>query len=181
MKIDNKIVKNYAYSLYQLACEQGNQIKVLQDLQLFHDILQHNANLVEVLISPLIGVDTKVRLIKNINQKAQLTELVINFLSVVVKNNRMMLLEIVISVFEKYYKASQNIKIAQIESANKLTKSEQAIIQNYLERKFGTKFDLKAKINHKLIGGVKVNYDSTLIDLSVLGVLDKINKKLQEA
>jgi F-type H+-transporting ATPase subunit delta len=180
MKIDNKIVKNYAYSLYQLACEKKNQIKVLRDLQLFHNILKQNTSLMEAMTSPLMAVETKLRIIKAINQKVQLAELVINLLTVMAKNNRIMWLEVVISAFEKYYKTSQNISTAHIESANQLTKPEQEIIKDYLEGQFGAKFDLKTKVNHKLIGGVKINYDSNLIDLSVLGVLEKINKKLQQ-
>ena len=181
MKIDNKIVKNYAYSLYQLACEEKNQIKVLRDLQLFHNILKQNTSLMEAMTSPLMAVETKLRIIKAINQKAQLAELVINLLTVMAKNNRIMWLEVVISAFETYYKTSQNISTAHIESANQLTKPEQEIIKDYLEGQFGAKFDLKTKVNHKLIGGVKINYDSNLIDLSVLGALEKINKKLQQA
>lgn len=181
MTIDDKIVKNYAYTLYQLACKKNNQAQVLHDMQLFNDILEQNANLLEVLTSPLIASQTKLRIIKVIANKVKLAELLVNFLSVLAKNNRMMLLEVIIEAFEKYYKASHDIKIAQIESVNKLTKSEQEIIQSYLERKFGAKFDLKMKVNNKLIGGVKINYDSTLIDLSILGALEKINKKLQEA
>lgn len=181
MKIDNKIVKNYAYSLYQLACEKKNQIKILQDLQLFHRILQQNNNLLEAMTSPLMVVETKLRIIQAINQKAKLAELVVNFLSILAKNNRIMWLEVVICAFETYYKTSQNISTAHIESANQLTQSEQKIIKDYLEKQFGTEFDLKTKVNHKLIGGVKINYDSILIDLSVLGALEKINKKLQQA
>ncbi len=181
MKIEDKVVKNYAYSLYQLACKKNNQTQVLRDMRLFNGILEQNINLVEVLTSPLMVAQTKLRIIKVIASKVKLTELVINFLNVLAKNNRMMLLAVIIDAFEKYYKASQDIKIAQIESVNKLTKSEQEVIQSYLERKFGAKFDLKTKVNHQLIGGVKINYDSTLIDLSILGALEKINKKLQEA
>lgn len=181
MKIDDKIVKNYAYSLYQLACEQNLQLKVLQDLQLFNDILEQNTILLEVLTSPLIAVEKKFRIIKAIAQKVKLIELVTNFLTVLAKNNRVMLIEVIAYAFDKYYKMSQNINIAHIESANQLTKPEQQIIKSYLEMQFGSEFDLKTKVNHKLLGGVKINYDSTLIDLSVLGALEKINKKLQEA
>ncbi len=181
MKIDDKIVKNYAYSLYQLACEKKNQVKVLRDLQLFHHILKQNTSLMEALTSPLMVLQIKLRIIKAIDQKIQLTELVTSCLSVLAKNNRIMWLEFVICAFEKYHKTSQNISTAHIESANQLTKPEQDIIKDYLEGQFGAKFDLKTKVNHKLIGGVKINYDSILIDLSVLGALEKINKKLQQA
>ncbi|MCP5369205.1 MAG: ATP synthase F1 subunit delta [Rickettsiaceae bacterium] len=181
MIIDEKIVKNYAYSLYELAGEQKNQLTILQNLQLLQNILNQHTDLVEALISPLIVPQTKIRIINTINQRIELQELVINFLSVLVKNNRISLLESIIDTFEKYYKASHDIKIAQIDAASKVTKTEQAIIKDYLEKQFNTKFDLKIKINHRLIGGIRVNYGSTLIDLSLLGALSKIHRKLQNA
>lgn len=49
-------------------------------------------------------------------------------------------------------------------------------IRNLLESKLDKKVELEHSVDESLLGGVVVKYDSNLIDCSLQGVLDRIQK-----
>ena len=71
---------------------------------------------------------------------------------------------------------SKGIKFVKVSSAFKLEKKEMEFIRNLLESKLDKKVELEHSVDESLLGGVVVKYDSNLIDCSLQGVLDRIQK-----
>ena len=129
-----------------------------------------------VLCSPVIDHAVKVRLVDLVVTKYQFEEISKQFLYVLIKNARCLLLPRISSMLNELIAATKGVKLVEVSSAFKLDTKEIKFIQEFLETELGKKIELLTNVDTSLIGGVIIKYDSNLIDYSVQGALDRIKK-----
>lgn len=176
---DNESIKNYVSSLYKIASKNFSEKKTLIDLKCFNECLQNNSELFKVMCSPLIHNKQKIDLLSTINIKMKLTGLVINFLELVICNQRIAAIKDITYLFEKTYKKKNNIKSVMVETSKPLSEEAKNLLKKYLEKTLGLEVELETNIDKSIIGGAKISYDSKLLDFSILGAITKIEKTLQ--
>lgn len=101
-----------------------------------------------------------------------------NLLQVLKKNGDLGAYEKIIDAFEAYEKLQKGIKTVEVTTASeeKLGKS----VISSLNEIVGENLDIKHKVDSKIIGGVVVRVDDTLIDASVRKQLNDLEDKLSE-
>lgn len=102
-----------------------------------------------------------------------------NFLAFMVDGRYMNQLGEVLEAFEKIYGEDTSTKVVYVKSAQKLTDDQQFKLAQKLQKLTGYKnIVLNPTVDASLIGGFKVEYDSTLVDMSVAGNQERIFKDL---
>ena len=176
MSLDLKIVKNYSQALFVSIKKLSKKNRILEQISIFANLVQENSLVRNVLCSPVIDRAVKVRLVDLVVTKYKFEEISKQFLYVLIKNARCILLPQIASTLDELIAATKGIKLAEVSSAFKLGTKEIKFIQEFLEKELGQKIELLANVDASLIGGVIIKYDSNLIDCSVQGALDRIKK-----
>ncbi len=176
MSLDIKIVKNYAHSLFVQAKKESKENKVFENIRVFGDVLRDFSALKTMLCSPIIDKSDKDRFIDILTNKLKSESLLKRVLYILIKNARMHLFSEIVDEYEALLRESKGIKFVEISSASKLGKKEMEFIHNLLESSLDKKIELEHSVDESLLGGVIVKYDSNLLDCSVQGALDRIQK-----
>lgn len=102
-----------------------------------------------------------------------------NFVRVLIRADRIGLLEDVRELFGALKDADEGRARAHITSAFALGESELAGLKSALERRFGKKIEATLEIDRSLIGGAKIVVGDTVIDASVAGELQAMANHLR--
>lgn len=103
-----------------------------------------------------------------------------SFAKTLAQNNDLKLFDQIASEYEKYEKESKGIKIAEVTSAQPLDKHSEKQIIEHLNKLVSGNVELRKKVDEKILGGVVIKLDDTLIDASVKHSLEELKKDLSE-
>jgi F-type H+-transporting ATPase subunit delta len=103
-----------------------------------------------------------------------------NFAKALALNNDTEMFETISDEYDRLEKANKGIKIAEVTSATPLEKSAEREIIEHLNGMIKGKVELKKKIDEKILGGVVIKMDDTLIDASVKKSLEELKTGLAE-
>lgn len=171
-----KVVSNYAGSLLLEAKKQSKEDVVFKSITKFSQLFENNSTLREALCSRIITHGNQFAVVKSLAQKLKLDSITLRFLFILIKNSRMYLFSGIVSKFCDLLMNSKGIKVIQVVSSEKLNKKEEDFIEKMIKEEL--KKDVKAEysVDSSILGGVVVKYDSYMLDCSVQGALDRIEK-----
>lgn len=173
---DLKIVRNYAVALLENAANAKEQDDFMQQLKDIASLAQKGSKLYEVLCLPIITSDVKHKSIDVLAKKLKLNQKIVTFLKVLLRNNRFMLISEISEYFTKLYNDANAIKKAEVSSAKELSQKEIMMLEKFLCNETGMKVNIESKVDKNLLGGAVIKYDSTMIDCSIKGALEQIEK-----
>ncbi|MDH4330511.1 MAG: ATP synthase F1 subunit delta [Candidatus Moranbacteria bacterium] len=117
-------------------------------------------------------------LTKGKNQE-EIDAVVLEFSKELKKNRKMRMLGGIIEKFEQIYNAENEIVIADVVSATKLSEEQVANIIEFVKKKYKTKEAvLNQKIKKDIVGGIILKVGDDVIDGSVRGKIIELRKKL---
>jgi ATP synthase, F1 delta subunit len=172
----NNIALRYAESLFNLANEE-NQLEVFMNNLLFVGESLDDYDIINFFHHPLVELNKKIEVIEqyfedNINQY------ILNFLSLLIKNNRFNLLRLVIDSFLEFYDEANGIKRGTLYTPTTLTTEEIKNIENVISKKTKVIIKLTMIIDQSLLGGLKVVIGDMVIDNSIKNRLSLLKGNL---
>lgn len=111
--------------------------------------------------------------------QGQVSHEAINFLSLLVQNGRLMLMPKIVELFEDYKASAQGYVDVDVATAFEFSDDVRANLKITLEKAFGKAVNLNVRIDHSLIGGILVRAGDKVIDGSIKGRLQHMQKTLQ--
>ncbi len=82
---------------------------------------------------------------------------------------------------EKEGNKKEGILVAEITVKEKLSKSTKDNISNMLEKQYkGNKIEIREKFDDKIIGGIKIKIEDTVIDNTIIGRMRDLQKILTQ-
>jgi F-type H+-transporting ATPase subunit delta len=178
--INPKIVRNYAYCLFDNIKSDKEHKLVLEQISLLDEVLQSSSLAHFVFCTPVISRWKKLKLIESIGKKFHFEKVVGQFFSVITKNSRFNILSSIVKEYEKLLTESRGVKTVTLESANKPGPKELGVIKKYLEEKLQKIVEFKLQEDKSLIGGAVIKYDSLLYDYSIAGAIERAAKLAKE-
>jgi F-type H+-transporting ATPase subunit delta len=176
MLLDLKIVKNYSHALFANAQIISKESKVLEQVTFFANLMQESLIVHNAFCSPIVEKEIKIKLVGLVADKYKFESVSRQFLYVLIKNARFLILPQIVDAFEKLIATDKGIKSVELLSAFKLSTKDIEVIREFIEAELGQQVALVMNTDPSLIGGVVIKYDSNLIDCSVQGALNKIEK-----
>lgn len=177
---DFKIVKNYAGALYNNSNSAQEAAGILKQLMLISEVSSQFPDLEKFLSSPIIDVDKKHNIFKSIAAKLNIEKKVERFVLILLNNARFFTLPDIVKYFTKLYYDEAGMKRADVISSKPLSESEVKLIRSYLESELNKKIVISSSIDSSLIGGAVIKYDSTLIDCSIKGAMNRIRRSVSD-
>lgn len=176
---ETRIAKRYSLALFEAAKELNQLDQTYKDLQIVLHIFQKNSELTSIFVSPVISKNEKLNIIDEIFvQKAGVSDLVCNFLRLLVEKYRENIILESIDFFRHMYNKEKGFQEAEIISVVELDDSYLTKIGDILYKQFHKKFLFKKKVDPQILGGFIVKFEDKIIDASVRNDLFSLKKRI---
>jgi len=178
--INNALAKRYAKALVQLGSEGGLIDRFRDELSVVDGIFTSNSDLRAAFANPALTHDQKKSIMKELIAKTACSELVGNFLLLLVDKNRVAFLGQIVQTYEKLADEFTGVIRPVIKTAFALDESQVIAIQSALEKKTGMKVVPQMVVDASLMGGVVTQIGDIAYDNSVKTQLKRIKDILQK-
>jgi F-type H+-transporting ATPase subunit delta len=178
--INNTLARRYAKALVQIGSEDGLIDRFRDELTAIERVFSANADLKAVFSNPAFTAEQKKDIMKDLIAKVECSELVGNFLLLLVDKNRVAFLDQIVHTYETLADEQSGIIRPVIRTAFALDAGQVASIQGALEKKSGKKVIPQVTVDQSLLGGVVTQIGDTAFDSSVKTQLKRIQDILQK-
>ncbi|GBF50560.1 F0F1 ATP synthase subunit delta [Leptospira ryugenii] len=173
----SKIPKVYASALLELATEANSLESVEQELNEVISAFTSDEAIKHYFLSPVVDPIAKEKTAhKAISGKA--SDLVANFITLVVKKNRYIYLADILEAFREGVDKLKNRSSLKIVSKEELSASQKERIISYLSKQFNRELRVSEVLDPAIMGGFKLYVDDYLIDASIRYKLANIEEAL---
>ena len=170
------LARPYASAVFKRAKETVTTTKWSEDLAFLSTIVV-SKEMIDVAANPKINKDKFVELVLDICS-GQIEGETTNFLKLLLQNNRLALLPDIAKQFEVLKAEDEGYVEVEVVSAYAFTKEAQNKFAASLAKKFGKKIHMNVTVDKSLIGGVLVRAGDRVIDGSVRGQIQHLQKAL---
>ncbi|HKO81038.1 MAG TPA: ATP synthase F1 subunit delta [Chitinophagaceae bacterium] len=174
-----RLASRYAKSLIDLAIETGQLEQVFADMQLLQQICKGNRDFVNLLRSPVVKGDTKIKVVKAITT-GKISELTDSFITLLIRKTRESSLLEISTAFISQYKQHKNIHTVSLTTAAAISDTVRNSIIEQVKKASGfDKIELEEKVNEDIIGGFVLQMGDKLVDASIAYDLKAIAKQFE--
>ena len=163
----SNIIDNYAKSLFNLALSSNDLENISSDLKDFVNLLKESSDFRKFLYSKAINFSYKKLVLEKLARYFQ--DISSKFLLILMKNNRVSLIEKIQENFQLYYRRHNNIEAVQLTIANEAGSSEIEKFKKILSKNYNKNIELEINVDSSLIAGLVLllKNDNILLDLSL--------------
>lgn len=174
---ESKISVRYAKAFFSAAVERKLLDVVKKDVDSLLQLLQIQPRLRELLASPVVKTKEKGDFLDKVF-KERYNELTLDFLHLLLKNNReLFLLEMCLN-FQSLYSRQTGIKSAKLITAFELDETQLQQFNQFILDHFGSRADVTATVDENLLGGFILKLEDRQLDASVSTQLKKMKREL---
>ncbi len=170
-----RISRDYAVALFDIAKESSEEETVYRDLERVNEVFSEFPEYTEMLSAPSIPLQKRLAAVNEAFGKI-VCEKVLSFIGILCKNSKIKTFSDCFREFEDLYSTDTKTVSAEVFSAVPLSEEQKNKLCKKLEKITGKTVVLDCKIDEKLIGGVTVKVDGKIIDGSVQRRLDDIKE-----
>jgi F-type H+-transporting ATPase subunit delta len=171
------LARPYASAVFKRAKETASAAKWSENLA-FMSAIMANKEMLGLVKNPKVKKDRLTELVLVIS-KGHVDNDGVNFLKLLLQNNRLELLPDIAKQFEEFKAEAEGYVDVDVLTAFAFTKEEQQKFATTLEKTLSKKVHMNVAVDKSLIGGVLVRAGDRVIDGSVKGQLQNLRKALQ--
>jgi F-type H+-transporting ATPase subunit delta len=172
------IARRYAKALADVTIAQGEAREVQAELKVWEQLINSNANLVEVIRNPTIALDQKRRVLNQLIERARPRPTTANFLKVLLQNQRLTELGPINRKFEEVLDERAGMVAAEVTTARPVSEAAKDQLRTTLSSLTARKVRVTFATDPDLIGGLVTRVGSTVYDGSVRNKLQQIKEKM---
>jgi F-type H+-transporting ATPase subunit delta len=171
------LARPYAAAVFKRAKETGSSEKWSKTLAFLSTILNDDS-LAVYINNPKVSNDRLTKLMLDICA-GQLDQEGTNFLKLLVQNRRLNLVPQIAKIFEDHKAEDEGYLDVDVYAAYEFSDEGKQQFAAKLEKQFGKKVHINVSVDKSLIGGVLVRAGDKVIDGSIKGQLQHMQKALQ--
>lgn len=171
--------KRYANALFEAGVDENKLDLFLEQLEIVSNSYKNSEDLGMFLNHPTITIEEKKSVIENIF-KGNIDEDIMKLVFLLIENGRVNEVTLVFGNFKKLVEEHKGIKIVYATTAIKMTDEEISDLEEKLSAKYNLKVILENSIDESVIGGVYLKIDDEVIDGTIKGNLEKIQKEVMK-
>ncbi len=174
-----RLAGRYAKSILDLAIEKGQMEEVFADMKWLLSVTKSNRDFVNVLRSPVIKGDTKLKIIGAVT-KGRISEITWAFIQLMTRKGRESFLPEIINAFVSQYKQHKEIFTVKLTTAVPVSDEiKQTLLEQIKKTSHMKNIELESKVNPEIIGGFVLEADDQLVDGSIAYDLREIAKQFE--
>ena len=172
--------ERYARALFEVTQENSELESIEKSLNDFLNIYNSSPELINFFKNPTQSRKIQLETINIISKKLNFTKNLKNFFSLLVEKRTIFFLKKIILSFLKLCSQYRGEVKAALISSKDLSKEELNEISSQFSQSMGSKIKFDYSIDESLIGGVKIQLGSLMIDTSIKNKLKKYEKLMIE-
>ena len=172
--------ERYSRALFEVAKEAGELEKIEMDVKILQSLLINSTELKNFIKNPTQSKDNQNVVIKLLAEKINFSKNLKNFMFLLIEKRRIFFVAKVLDSFLKLCSRKRGEVKASLISSKKLSDSELDSISRDLSSAMGSTIKFDYKIDTDLIGGLKLQLGSFMIDTSIKNKLKKFEQKMLE-
>ena len=141
-------------------------------------LVRENKPLREVWQAPSVTADQKRAVLDAIAKRAGISQMVRNFVAVLIDKGRVNFLDEIVAEFAHELNQRLGFAEAEITTTRELTASERSALEADLAKVTGKKIRARYDQDQSILGGAVARVGSTVYDGSVKGQLEKLREQL---
>jgi len=173
------VVNIYARAFADVVLEKRlDPAKTLAEAQQISSLVRENKALREVWQAPSVSADQKRAVLDAIAKRAGISQMVRNFIAVLIDKGRMRFLDEIVVEFSHELNQRLGFAEAEITTTRELTAGERSALEADLAKVTGKKIRARYDQDQSILGGAVARVGSTVYDGSVKGQLEKLREQL---
>jgi F-type H+-transporting ATPase subunit delta len=172
--------ERYSRALFEVAKEAGELEKIEADIKNFQLTLNGSLELQNFTQNPTESINTQNSVVDLISKRLNFSKNTNNFFSLLVKKRRIFFVKKILESFLRLCSKKRGEIKASLISSKELSSIELENISKELSLSMGSKIKFDYKVNQDLIGGLKLQLGSFMIDTSIRNKLKKYEQIMLE-
>ena len=172
--------ERYSRALFEVASEENELDKIESDIKNFQLLFNSSTEIKNFIKNPTQSNNTQNSIIKLIAQKLNFSNNLKNFFFLLIEKRRIFFVEKISESFLRLCSKKRGELEASLISSKELSSNELNEISNDLSKSMGSKIKFNYKVDKELIGGLKLQLGSFMIDTSIKNKLKKYKLAMLE-
>ena len=172
--------ERYSRALFEIAKEAGELEKIELDITTFKSLIENNKDLENFVKNPTQSTTNQNNILILLSEKLNFTKNLKNFFLLLIQKRRIFFVSKIIDSFLKLCSRKRGELKASLISSRELSESELESISKDLSSSMGSIIKFDYKIDKELIGGLKLQLGSFMIDTSIKNKLKKFEQQMIE-
>tara|TARA_B100000575_G_scaffold157071_1_gene125405 strand:+ start:280 stop:837 length:558 start_codon:yes stop_codon:yes gene_type:complete len=173
--------ERYSRALFEVSNEANELEKVESDIKHFQSLLGSSKEIKNFIHNPTQSKDNQKNVVKLISEKINFSKNLKNFIFLLIDKRRIFFVEKIINSFLKLCSLKRGEVKAALISSKELSETELEKISKDLSSSMGSTIKFDYKVDKDLIGGLKLQLGSFMIDTSIKNKLKKYEQKMLES
>ena len=176
--IPTEVARRYAKALFELASESGSLDGVVAELSRLADAYQANEELGRALDNPLVALEAKRSILRDLADATQVSKAVKQTLLLLGDRRRTSALPAVARALAELADKQRGVVRAEVTSAVPLPDSYYERLKVQLERLTGKKITIDRRVDPAILGGVIARIGDRIFDGSLQSRLSEVRQHL---
>ena len=172
--------ERYSRALFEVAQEARELEKIENDIKNFASLLNNSLEIKNFIHNPTQSKENQNNALKLLAEKLNFSKNLKNFMFLLIEKRRIFFVDKIINSFLKLCSEKRGEVKASLISSKVLSKTEIENIGNELSSSMGSILKFDYKVDKELIGGLKLQLGSFMIDTSIKNKLNKYEKLMLE-
>tara|TARA_B100001094_G_scaffold23306_1_gene19725 strand:- start:945 stop:1502 length:558 start_codon:yes stop_codon:yes gene_type:complete len=172
--------ERYSRALYEVSKEAREIEKIEVDIKNFQSLHDNNLELKNFIENPTNTIEVQNKILILLSEKLSFSKNLKNFFLLLIEKRRIFFVKKIIDSFLKLCSKKRGEIKASLISSKELTSSELESISKELSLSMGSTIKFDYKVDKDLIGGLKLQLGSFMIDTSIKNKLKKYEQKMLE-
>ena len=172
--------ERYSRALFEVSRDSDDLDKVENDIKNFKLIYDKNSEVKNFIKDPSQIINEQNKLVNLISDKLNFSKNVQNFLLLLIEKRRIFFVNKIIESFLRLCSQKRGEIKASLISSKELSQTELSDISTDLSKSMGSTLKFDFKVDKELIGGLKLQLGSIMIDTSIRNKLKKYEQAMLE-
>jgi F-type H+-transporting ATPase subunit delta len=172
--------ERYSRALFEVSKEAGELEKNEADIKKFQSLHDNSLELKNFVENPTNNIKTQNTILNLLSEKLDFSKNLKNFFLLLIKKRRIFFVRKIVDIFLKLCSKKRGEIKASLISSKELTTFELENINKELSLSMGSTIKFDYKVDKDLIGGLKLQLGSFMIDTSIKNKLKKYEQKMLE-
>ena len=172
--------ERYSRALYEVGKESNEIKKIETDVKNFQTLYDNNNEIKNFIQNPTHIIDIQNKVLDILSEKMNFTKNLKNFFLLLIKKRRIFFVEKILNSFLKLCAKNRGEIKASLISSKELSSGELENISKELSSAMGSTIKFDYKVDYDLIGGLKLQLGSFMIDTSIKNKLKKYEQGMLE-
>ena len=174
----NETSERYSRALFEVAKEKNEIDKIENDIKLFNSLFNSSSDFKNFIQNPTQSFINQTKVINLLSEKFNFSKILKNFFLLLIEKRRIFFAKKISQSFLKLCSMKRGEIKASLISSKELSQQELNEVSKDLSKSIGSTLVFDYKVDKELIGGLKLQLGSIMIDTSIKNKLKKYEQAM---